>query len=841
MSKKSKTLLIGWDAADWEIIWPLIAKGEMPALKKVISKGVYGNMATMNPPYSPMLWSSVATGKTPDKHGVLGFLEIKPDLKGISPVTVNSRKTKAIWNILHNKGFKSNIVGWWPSFPAEPINGVVVTDRFQTTNQDPEKRTPLVKGSIHPDELTQEMKDLRMFSYEITEAHILPFIPDASKIDQDKDKRLASFAKLMAENISIHCAATNLMRTTEWDFMAIYYNLIDHFCHAFMKFHPPKLDIVPEEMYNIYKHCIVGAYKFQDMMLQRKLELIDDDTTVIIMSDHGFESGTKRITKMPKISAAPALDHRQFGMFVAAGPNIKTNEKVFGLSLLDIAPTVLHMFDLPIGEDMDGRPALDIFKEPQTPKFIDSWENIEGDFGERPKSEINDALDDQEAMKQLIELGYIEKPDDKIEVAILKTRCDLQFNLARVYMGKRDFKNARPILKSLIAEKDPIDVVPFYMALLSISIAEKDIENAQHYLEEIKAAKPSYELKLHFFEADILLFKGQTKKALQLLHEEAKSRPNSELWHKIGSIYLKLLNFEEAKVSFLKGLEIEADRAKLNCGLAEAYLGLGEYEEAADYAITAIELVRFFPKAHYTLGVALENLGDIDAAKTAYSMAKKLKPKTYYKAQKAIENLELKSSENLDKKSNNTRYHKDQIVIVSGLPRSGTSLMMQMLDKGGLEVLTDKERKADISNPKGYFEYKPVMQLHKDNDWLGLAQNKGLKVVAPLLKFLNPKYRYKIIFMKRDLNEIMKSQNKMLGKDPDSFSVDLEATFKKQLNQVELWKKLQPGVELIYIDYKETLNTPEVVIDKLTAFTGLGLNKDAMASCIDKTLYRTQA
>ncbi len=83
--KKNKLLLIGWDAADWNIIWPLIAQGKMPALKKIIENGVYGNMSTMSPPYSPMLWTTVATGKTPDKHGVLGFIEVTPDAKSVRP------------------------------------------------------------------------------------------------------------------------------------------------------------------------------------------------------------------------------------------------------------------------------------------------------------------------------------------------------------------------------------------------------------------------------------------------------------------------------------------------------------------------------------------------------------------------------------------------------------------------------------------------------------------------------------------------------------------------------------------------------------------------------------
>ena len=118
MKKKHKVLLIGWDAADWKIIGPLLAKGQMPALKKLIDNGVYGNMSTMNPPYSPMLWSTVATGKTPDKHGILGFIEVMPSLKGIRPATTNSRKSRALWNIFHNQGLKSNVVG--TKYPHQP-------------------------------------------------------------------------------------------------------------------------------------------------------------------------------------------------------------------------------------------------------------------------------------------------------------------------------------------------------------------------------------------------------------------------------------------------------------------------------------------------------------------------------------------------------------------------------------------------------------------------------------------------------------------------------------------------------------------------------------------------
>ncbi|MFD2916807.1 alkaline phosphatase family protein [Psychroserpens luteus] len=841
MKKKNKVLLIGWDAADWKIIGPLLAKGQMPALKKLINKGVYGNMSTMNPPYSPMLWSTVATGKTPDKHGVLGFLELMPDMKGIRPVTVSSRKSRALWNIFHNQGLKSNLVGWWPSFPAEPINGVVVTDKFQKVNINPNIKSPIVDGAIHPNELVKDLHDLRLHPSEITEAHILPFIPKAGKINQEKDQSLQTFSKVMAENVSLHAAATNLMRTTEWDFMGVYFDFIDHFCHAFMKFHPPKLGPIPQELFEIYNECIFSAYRFQDMMLGRMLDLVDDETTVIVMSDHGYESGNKRILKMPKYQAAPALEHRQFGIFVAAGPNIKKNEKIFGLGLVDVAPTILHMFDLPIGKDMDGKIALDIFEEVKPPRFIESWENVEGDFGEHKKENNHDQLNDQETMQQLIDLGYIERPDEKIEVSILKTKCDLKHNLARVYLGKKDYRNAKEILLELIQEKEPVDVIPYYMDLLTICLDEQDFDKAEAYLNELRTRDKKFEINMYFSEAKILLGKNKTQQALNLLVKAKNNKPNGQVWFQIGKIYTRLNRFEDAKEAFESALKFEIDNASYHQALAVVLIRIKDYEKAADHAFTAIELIKYFPEAHYTLGEALEKLGDIENAQKAYETAAKLKPKTHHRAEKAIENIQEKINTPIEfRDKSEFKYRKDQIVIVSGLPRSGTSLMMQMLDKGGLKALSDSNRQADESNPKGYFEYDPVMALHNDNSWLNKAQNKSLKVVAPLLKFLDPKYRYKVIFMNRDLNEVVKSQQKMIGRDAETFPIKLFNTYQRHLSQVETWKDKEPSVELIYVNYKDALNDTNTTIEKVVSFIGKEMNQDLMKSCVDKTLYRNK-
>src|SRR5580698_584134 len=167
-----KVLLIGWDAADWKVINPLMDAGLMPTLQKLVNGGVIANLATLDPPLSPMLWTSIATGKMADEHGILGFVEPDGDTMMIRPVSSRSRKVKAIWNILTQKGFKTNVVGWWPSHPAEPINGVCVSNFYQKVNAPVDKPWELLKGAIYPAELEETLKALRVHPAELTAAHI---------------------------------------------------------------------------------------------------------------------------------------------------------------------------------------------------------------------------------------------------------------------------------------------------------------------------------------------------------------------------------------------------------------------------------------------------------------------------------------------------------------------------------------------------------------------------------------------------------------------------------------------------------------------------------------------
>ncbi len=187
----------------------------------------------------------------------------------------------------------------------------------------------------------------------------------------------------------------------------------------------------------------------------------------------------------------------------------------------------------------------------------------------------------------------------------------------------------------------------------------------------------------------------------------------------------------------------------------------------------------------------------------------------------------------------------EPITIVSGLPRSGTSMLMKMLEAGGLPPLIDNIRTADDDNPKGYYEFERVKAMDKgDTAWLAEAQGKVVKVISALLKFLPDEHHYKIIFIRRNMPEILASQRKMLirrGEDPDKIDDEQMAElFTKHVTQVENWLKEQSNMSVLFVHYTEILSDPQPQIIRINQFLGDRLDTDQMTVVVDPALYRNR-
>jgi len=191
--------------------------------------------------------------------------------------------------------------------------------------------------------------------------------------------------------------------------------------------------------------------------------------------------------------------------------------------------------------------------------------------------------------------------------------------------------------------------------------------------------------------------------------------------------------------------------------------------------------------------------------------------------------------------------NQEKIAIVSGLPRSGTSMMMRMLQEGGLEAFTDGIRQPDSDNPHGYFEFEPVKELLDSSDagWLGSAKGKSVKVVSELLQVLPPNYEYQVIFMRRKMPEILASQKQMLFRNGHSQNgvgdIELGKLFEKHLLDIEDWLEKQPNFDVIYLPYHEVLRNPLIYASKVSEFLGVNLRLTEMAGAVDNSLYRQRS
>ena len=622
-----KVLLIGWDSADWKIINPLLEAGLMPALDRLINEGVMGNIGTLVPALSPILWNSIATGKLAQKHGILGFVEPKPDGSGIRPVSSTSRKCKAIWNILSQAGFRSHVVGWFASHPAEPINGACISNQFCLPPVGQMETWPIIPQSVHPEHLAQKLAQFRVHPFEIAGAHLQPFIPRGAEIDQTskpEQQRLNALRKHLAECASVHAIATWLMENEPWDFMAVYYNALDIIGHYFMPFHPPRMVEVGEREFEIYKDVVTGAYRFHDMMLERLLQLAGPETTVILISDHGFLSDHLRPRPGTNAFDDPTAWHRSHGILCMKGPGVLPDERIYGSSLLDIVPTILTVFGLPVGEDMDGKALIQAFETPPKIERIPSWEDVPGEAGMHPSDLRQDPVAVQQALQQLVDLGYIQPPDADAQKAVSQVTDHLQFHLGLSMLHYGSPSEAAKIFEGLLSAhpEDKLYAFPLAQAYFKAN----NLPQARAILEkflDLNENSPAMEVML----GSLLLAEGHTEAALVHLQKAEKLAPTMPQIHlRLGSAYLAGRQFKPAECAFRKVLEIDSDHAEACYGLSVALMRQDKLEESVELALRAVGLQHYYPAAHFQLGTVLARLNQPARAVLAFEQGLAMQP-----------------------------------------------------------------------------------------------------------------------------------------------------------------------------------------------------------------------
>lgn len=624
-----KLLIVGWDAADWRIIDQLFAHKAMPTLQRLVESGARANLASLEPRLSPLLWTTIATGKTADKHGILNFVEPDADSRSVRISSSTTRKTKALWNIFTQAGLRTNVVNWYASHPAEPINGVCASNLFQEGAPAALNGSwPLPAGAVHPAMLSDRIAELRVHPAEIRADELVALVPNLAKTGRD-DPRPAELARHLARCSSVHNAATALMADDAgWDCTMVFYDTIDTIGHHFMQYHPPRMAHVSEPDFDLYRHVMFGVYQLQDMMLAALLQLAGSDTTVMLLSDHGFQSGGQRPvilgTRPEDRAAAEASWHRAFGILAMSGPGIRAGQRIYGSNLLDIAPTALTLMGVAVGADMDGRVLSEAFDKPVTVDRVFSWDAMEGSAGTHTPDLRQDPFEAQSAIDQLVDLGYLEKMPENTQVRLAMVSRETRFNLGVVYMTTRRAQEAAPIFEQLLKEFP--GERRFAVGLARCRFAQGEFDACRSLLELFLERNPRH-ADARIILAATLVSLGDFERAATVLAEtEALVAVHPELAGALGETYARMKRWADAERLFKRAVETDPENARAMHGLGLAALAQERFEEAAGHCLDAVGLLHFFPEAHHTLAVALTWMGDYQHAIASFRVVLSMQP-----------------------------------------------------------------------------------------------------------------------------------------------------------------------------------------------------------------------
>ncbi|MCK4546295.1 MAG: tetratricopeptide repeat protein [Candidatus Eisenbacteria sp.] len=643
-SGTSRVAILGIDGADWNIIEPMFRRGELPHLRRLVDGGVRADLESIYPLLSPLIWTSIVTGKTPDKHGILDFFAEDPATGKQVPVTSNLRRVQALWNILSEAGINVTFVDWMASWPAEPVEGVMVSDRLAFHAFDPSPENYAGNRKTYPEDLWGSLAPLVVQDRDVTYREVKRFLKiQPSEFDAhpggryDPSDPIQNFRLIHATTETYRRVGLKLQKRPARLF-GIYFELLDAVCHLFIRHMPPAMEGISAEDARKFGGAVEEIYRYQDEILGDFLAQCDERTTVIVISDHGFRSGPLRLRSDSRIhgmGGAAAEWHRLHGLLVMHGPHLQRGAVLEHASVLDITPTVLYMLGLPVASDMDGVVLTEAFArgfvENNPVLRIPSYESGETSEPQAPVA----SPDDTALRERLAALGYVEKDGANVhnnlaqsylergefEKALAEYRRALEFepasarlwsNLGMAYLRMEAYEEAvEPLNRALELKPD------FEAALSNLAVAYtylEKLEDAARVMERAIDLEPG-RAEFHDNLGVIYTRLGKKDKALECLRTAAALEPKfPEPYNNLGAIAMETGALQEARENFRRAMALSPSffDAPFNFGLLEHTAG--NLSESAAYFRMALEIRPRHLEARYRLGEVYSEMGEDDKA-----------------------------------------------------------------------------------------------------------------------------------------------------------------------------------------------------------------------------------
>jgi len=391
-----RVAVIAIDGADWELLSELSNDGRIPNLRALILGGTTASVQTIQPTVSPLLWTTAATGLAPDRHGVIDFIDRSTN----GPVTAYSRRAPALWDIAEAFGRPSAVVNWWTAWPPQPTSTAVYG-------------VPAGSASaVYPPELAPRIGAVAVPESTVGYAQVGRFLNITAGEYQSSEAATASdpvrmFRSLLSKTWTDHRAAIEIYTQRRPILTMISYEGTDEVNHLFGAYHPPFREGVREDQYRRYWPAVANYYAEIDRLIGEWMNVLSDDTTVMIVSAHGFRWGKTRPFGPPAGRAALS-DHRNPGVFIAYGNHVAASRAAHAMSIYDLTPTALAILGLPASSEMPGHVAEWAFSDihPVNSVRVISYSEF---FNVRPiTSELK--LDPKQYQLALQTIGHVADP-----------------------------------------------------------------------------------------------------------------------------------------------------------------------------------------------------------------------------------------------------------------------------------------------------------------------------------------------------------------------------------------------------------------------------------------------
>ena len=475
-SSGPRVLLVGLDGGDWAIIDPLLASGRMPHLKSVLDRGVRAPLRSMLPMISPVIWTTIATGVGPDRHGVVDFTVPEPSTGNPMVITSQHRQAKAFWDILTAAKHSVGVVGWWASWPAETVDGAMVSDRLFAhpflPGEEPQKEV------TYPTALEARLERLLLSPRDVdyaTASRFMKIEPQAYDPTKPIDfaDPISHFRQIYASMTNVARVGLDLIKHEKPELLAVYFEGTDTAGHMYMRYAPPEYPHTTEAERAAYGETVNEVYSYWDELLGKLIDAAGPEANVMIVSDHGFLSGDGRpIEKKSTVDYATAAEwHRLEGVFAMAGPGVKQGTTLETPSVFDIFPTLLALFDLPVPKDGLGKVIDAAFVTPPAAKSIESYQDAA--WTEARRSSLKQATTvDAEMMEKLRSLGYIGGGETGTTVSLRG-----RLALSEYFMYMRQWTKAAAELQSLTTDAPEFADGHYQLGLVALSV--KDLGRAE--------------------------------------------------------------------------------------------------------------------------------------------------------------------------------------------------------------------------------------------------------------------------------------------------------------------------------------------------------------------------